>query len=102
MNNEVQEEIIILNKMRYKNEKREGCRVSLIFSDKIQDSQNFYGCPVLDQFYDDPKIFDKIPKDVILQPAVATLDTKPSPNNPFRTKTIITKLETDSDVINLL
>lgn len=99
MINEVQEEVIILNVMRYSNEKGEGCRVSLIFCEKSQDSKNFKGCPVVDQFYTNPKVFDKISEDFRLTPVLATLSFEPNPNNPLRTRSIITRLENDEDVV---
>ena len=101
--NDIQEEIIILNVMRYDNEKGKGSRVSFIMSNQEQNSKNFEGYPVIDQFYkDDTSVFDKITKDFIFEPVTATFEIKTNTKNPLRTNSILSRIENDSNVIDLL
>lgn len=102
-NSDVQQEIIILNVMRYENEKGKGSRISFILSDNRQESKNFDGYPVVDQFYkDNPSIFNKITKEFIFEPVIATFKIQSNTKNPLRTSSILARIENDSNVIDLL
>lgn len=101
--NDVQQEVVILNVMRYENEKGKGSRVSFILPENKQEMKNFDGYPVIDQFYkDDTSIFNKITEDFIFEPCVGTFRVQPSKSNPLRTNSILAKIENDSNAIDLL
>lgn len=105
MNNEVQEKIIILNIMRWnkeeKGEVKKGTRISFIMPDNPSATNNFEGCAVIDQFYDDPAIFNKINKDCILAECMATFTLR-SNNNPLKATRILSTLEFEDASINLV
>ena len=100
--NDIQQEIIILNVMRYENDKGKGSRVSFILVDNRQTSKNFDGYPVLDQFYDNTGVFDKITKEFVFEPVVGTFVVQPNRNNPLRTTSILSRIENDSNAVDLL
>ena len=103
MNNDVQQEIIILNVMRYENEKGKGSRVSFILSDQKQETKNFNGYPVVDQFYkDDTSILNKITDEFIFEPVVATFKSQTNTRNPLRTSSILSRIESDNNAVDLL
>lgn len=102
MNNEIQQAIQILSILKYDNDKGSGVRLSFILIDNPQKSKNFVGRPVIDQFYDDKDLFDKISDIDLEAPILGTFVSKPQINNPLKVKSILCKLETDDDVIDLL
>lgn len=104
MDSEVQEEIMILNVMRWDKTKeggKKGTRVSFILSDKQSNSANFVGCPVIDQFYEDTNIFNKITDDYILTPLVANFSIK-SNMNPLKATRILSRIENDNASCDLV
>lgn len=102
-NSEVQQEIIILNVMRYKKDEREGSRISFILSDNRQESNNFDGYPVVDEFYKETSVFTKVTKEMIMEPVIGIFRPKQETKSPLRTKLSLAAIETDDgSVINLL
>ena len=99
----IQSEIMILNVMRYENEKGKGSRVSFILADNKQESKNFDGYPVIDQFYkDDTSVFNKVSRDFILEPVIGTFKIQPGTKNPLKTNSILVKIENDNNAVDLL
>lgn len=103
MNNEVQEVIRILNVMRWENEKSKGTRVSIVLVEQLQDTKNFKGNAVIDQFYDDTDIFDRlVNEDVFGVDLVGHFVPRPQKNNPLKINSILSSVENEDVVINLL
>ena len=104
MDSEVQEEIMILNVMRWDKTKeggKKGTRVSFILSDKQSSSTNFAGCPVIDQFYDDTNVFNKITDDFILTPLVGNFSIKNN-LNPLKATRILSRIESENASVHLV
>lgn len=101
-NSEVQQEIIILNRMRYENDKGKGSRISFILSDQRQESNNFDGCPVVDEFYNNTSVFTKIPKEVMLEEVIGIFRPKQSIKSPLKSSLSLVGIETDDGIIDLL
>ena len=99
----MKEKIVLLNVLKYSNDKGEGTRIGFIFadSDKMVDSDKFIGYSEISQFYS-PDVFSKIKKELIGKPVTATFKVVSNPGNPLRTRSIIEKLEHNGNVINLL
>ena len=99
----MKEEILILNVLKYENEKGTGCRLGFIFNsdDKIQNTDKFRGYPEVSQFYD-VSVFDKILPEMIGVPVTAVIEQKSDTRNPLRTRQLITKLQYKNNVIDLV
>jgi hypothetical protein len=99
----MKERIVLLNVLKYKNDKGEGTRVGFIFanSDKVQDTDKFIGYSELSQFYD-ADTFSKFKKEMIGKPVDAYFKVVSSPSNPLKTRSIIEKIEYENNVINLI
>lgn len=99
----VQQAIQLINILKYKNDKGSGVRLSFILIDNPQNTKNFKGCPVIDQFYDDLSLFDKVADiDFLDTVIVGHFLPKPQKNNPLKINSILAKLELEDRVIDLL
>lgn len=99
----IQEEIMILSVLKYKKDDKTGCRLSFIYSGegKLQNSDNFIGVPEISLFYK-PEVFSKFNHTHILVPAIGYFEERKDFRNPLTKRLVLTKVETDEDVIDLL
>lgn len=98
--------IMLLNALTYTS-KPNGevmSRVGYIFTDKDTKSNNekFKGYGEQASFYKGTSVFDKIPFEWMGQKILAHCEDRSYPNNPLETRKIITKLEFDGKIIDLL
>lgn len=96
-------QVMLLNVLKYENEKGKGTRVGIIFCEKdsLQNSEKFKGFSEVSLFYD-VDVFDKIPTDFIGRPVTAYITERSSAKNPLRKSQIISSLEYDNRSIDLL
>lgn len=96
-------QVMLLNVLKYENEKGKGTRVGLIFCEKdsLQSTDKFKGFSEISLFYE-IDVFDKIPVDFIGRPVTAYIVEKSSTKNPLRKQQIISSLEYDNRIIDLL
>lgn len=99
----MEEQITILNVLKYEKDGKSGCRLSFIYSDdsKKDNSKNFKGHAELSLFYD-AKVFDKVPLDAIGDPVVGTFKEIKDLRNPLKSRLVLEKIETDEAIISLL
>jgi len=96
-------QIMLLNVLKYENEKGKGTRLGLIFCEKdsLQSTDKFKGFSEVSLFYD-ADVFDKIPADFIGRPVKAYIVERASKSNPLRKNQIISSLEYENRTIDLL
>lgn len=96
-------QVMLLNVLKYENEKGKGTRVGLIFCEKdsLQTTDKFKGFSEISLFYDSD-VFEKIPVDFIGRPVTAYIVEKSSSKNPLRKTQVINSLEYENRTIDLL
>lgn len=96
-------QVMLLNVLKYENEKGKGTRVGLIFCEKdsLQNADKFKGFTEVSLFYD-VEVFDKIPVDFIGRQVTAYIVERSSTKNPLRKSQVIKTLEYDNRTIDLL
>ena len=96
-------QIMLLNVLKYENEKGKGTRVGLIFCEKdsLQSTEKFKGFSEISLYYD-VDVFDKIPTDFIGRQLTAYIIERSSKTNPLRKSQIISSLEYDNRTVDLL
>lgn len=99
----IKEKIVLLNVLKYSNDRGEGTRIGFIFADESKKvtTDKFIGYSEISQFYNS-SVFDKFNSDLIGKPITATFKTEQNPANPLRTRTLISSLEYNGRTINLL
>lgn len=99
----MEEEIIILNVMRFDTDGRKRCRVNFVYADfdKMQESKNFIGCSEIPNFYE-ADVFDKFKKSMLFKPVLGRFILQSNPRNPMRQSYVLKSIETDEDTIDLL
>ena len=99
----IQEEIIILNVLKYKKDDKSGCRLSFVYSDedKFQVSDSYKGLTEISLFYKSD-VFKKISPEIIFKPVIGTFEERKDFRNPLTTRLVLTKIETENDEIDLL
>lgn len=96
-------QVMLLNVLKYENEKGKGTRIGLIFCEKdsLQNGEKFKGFNEISLFYD-VDVFDKIPVDFIGRPVTAYITERSSSKNPLRKTQIISSIEYENRSVDLL
>lgn len=97
-------EIMILNTMIFEKDGKEKSRLGYIFvaEDCFSKSEKFRGFGDMSVFSDDRKLFDLIPIEWIGKKVMAYIKEVSIPNNPMRTKKVISAIECNGQTISLL
>lgn len=98
----MKEKIMILNAMKYVKEGKTKGRLGFIIL-KPSDSDNYRGYSDVACYYDvNDNFINNFPKELFLEPVMATFEDKPGFGTSLNTRKILKSIDYKGNVINLL